>query len=235
MNDPDDDLRQQIALFRYSVIADLVHLPVGAPGAGAMMRAKAEQTYSIPGTTRTRVAAETMRHWINDYLRAVSLGAAGGGRPLRPRSHPRRRPLRRSRCRAACARHGGSRPGCADRAECRPRQCSRRPSNAGLRHRRWRDPGRPAAGTVARSHRGRAGRAGRRAESERRRLKRAPRHPDRTAAGAGGRGASLVATTVAARRLCARARAGAGSRRAGSRVCPAAPAARGYRRHRAVC
>ena len=69
MNDPDDDLRQQIALFRYSVIADLVHLPVGAPGAGAMMRAKAEQTYSIPGTTRTRVAAETMRHWINDYRR----------------------------------------------------------------------------------------------------------------------------------------------------------------------
>ena len=51
MNDPDDDLRQQIALFRYGLIADLVHLPVGAPGAGAMKRAKAEQTYSIPGTT----------------------------------------------------------------------------------------------------------------------------------------------------------------------------------------
>ena len=44
------------------------------------------------------------------------------------------------------------------------------------------------------------GRAGRRAESERRRLKRAPRHPDRAAAGAGGRGASSEATTVAARR-----------------------------------
>ena len=56
MNDPDDDLRQQIALFRYSVIADLVHLPVGTPGTGAMKRAKAEKTYTIPGTTRTRVA-----------------------------------------------------------------------------------------------------------------------------------------------------------------------------------
>ena len=67
MNSSDDDLRQQIALFRYDVIADLVHLPVGAPGAGAMMRAKAEKTYTIPGTTRTRVAAETMRRWIKDY------------------------------------------------------------------------------------------------------------------------------------------------------------------------
>ena len=62
VNDPDDDLRQAIALFRYGLIADLVHLPVGAPGTGAIMRAKAEQIYTIPGTTRTRVAAETMRH-----------------------------------------------------------------------------------------------------------------------------------------------------------------------------
>ena len=44
MNDPEDDLHQQIALFRYGVIADLVHLPVGTPGTGAMMRAKARPT-----------------------------------------------------------------------------------------------------------------------------------------------------------------------------------------------
>ncbi len=90
VNDPDDDLRQQIALFRYSVIADLVHLPVGAPGAGAMKRAKAEKTYTIPGTTRTRVAAETMRGWIADYRR-------GGFDALYPkprtdRGKPRRLP-----------------------------------------------------------------------------------------------------------------------------------------------
>ena len=90
MNDPDDDLRQQIALFRYGLIADLVHLPVGAPGTGAMKRAKAEKTYSIPGTTRTRVAAETMRHWITDYRR-------GGFEALYPkprtdRGKPRRLP-----------------------------------------------------------------------------------------------------------------------------------------------
>ena len=90
VNDPDDDLRQQIALFRYTLIADLAHLPVGTPGTGATMRAKAEQTYTIPGTTRTRVAAETMRHWINDYRR-------GGFEALYPkprtdRGKPRRLP-----------------------------------------------------------------------------------------------------------------------------------------------
>ena len=90
MNGPDDDLRQQIALFRYTLIADLAHLPVGTPGTGAMMRAKAEKTYTIPGTTRTRVAAETMRHWINDYRR-------GGFEALYPkprtdRGKPRRLP-----------------------------------------------------------------------------------------------------------------------------------------------
>ena len=90
VKDADDDLRQQIALFRYTLIADLAHLPVGTPGTGAMMRAKAEKTYTIPGTTRTRVAAETMRHWINDYRR-------GGFEALYPkprtdRGKPRRLP-----------------------------------------------------------------------------------------------------------------------------------------------
>ena len=90
VNDPDDDLRHSIALFRYTLIADLAHLPVGTPGTGATMRAKAEKTYTIPGTTRTRVAAETMRHWINDYRR-------GGFEALYPkprtdRGKPRRLP-----------------------------------------------------------------------------------------------------------------------------------------------
>ena len=67
MNPSDDDLRQAIALFRYGVIADLVHLPVGTRGTGAMMRAKAEQTYTIPGTERTRVAANTIGGWVRAY------------------------------------------------------------------------------------------------------------------------------------------------------------------------
>ena len=88
MNDSHDDLRQEIALFRYGVIADLVHLPVGAPGTGALMRAKAEQSYSIPGSDRTRVAANTIRGWVKLYRR--------GGfdalypRPRTDRGQPRR-------------------------------------------------------------------------------------------------------------------------------------------------
>ena len=90
MKEPEDELRQAIALFRYGVIADLAHLPVGAPGTGAMMRAKAEQSYVIPGSTRTRIAAETIRGWITAYRR-------GGFEALYPkrrtdRGKPRRLP-----------------------------------------------------------------------------------------------------------------------------------------------
>ena len=67
MTDPDDDLRQVIALFRYGVIADLVHLPLGTKGIGDKLRDKAGQPYTIPGTDRTRVAADTIRGWIKLY------------------------------------------------------------------------------------------------------------------------------------------------------------------------
>ena len=53
-----------MALFRYGLIADLVNLPPGTPGIGARLRAKAGKDYVIPGTARTRVATETMRHWL---------------------------------------------------------------------------------------------------------------------------------------------------------------------------
>ncbi len=53
-----------MALFRYGLIADLVNLPTGAPGIGARLRAKAEHDYDIPGTNRTRVAAETLHDWL---------------------------------------------------------------------------------------------------------------------------------------------------------------------------
>ena len=90
MNHSDDELRQATALFRYGVIADLVHLPVGTPGLIARMRDKAAQTYAIPGTTRTRVAANTIRDWIKLYR-------DGGFEALYPkpradRGQPRRLP-----------------------------------------------------------------------------------------------------------------------------------------------
>ena len=67
VNNSDDDLRQAIALFRYGVIADLVHLPLGTKGMVDKIRDKAGQPYTIPGTNRTRVAAETIRGWIKLY------------------------------------------------------------------------------------------------------------------------------------------------------------------------
>ena len=67
-----------------------MHLPVGTPGTGAMMRAKAKQTYSIPGSNRTRVAAETMRGWIADYRRG-SFDALYP-KPRTDRGKPRRLP-----------------------------------------------------------------------------------------------------------------------------------------------
>ena len=86
----DDPLRHEIALFRYRIIADLLQLPPGSPGIGAKLHAKAEDDYTIPGTQRTRVAAETIRDWLQLYRR-------GGFDALYPkpradRGQPRRLP-----------------------------------------------------------------------------------------------------------------------------------------------
>jgi transposase InsO family protein len=67
MNPP--NLRQTVALFRYGLIAEFVHLPQNSPGLYAKLRQKAEQSYVIPGSTRTRVAAETLRDWLKAYRR----------------------------------------------------------------------------------------------------------------------------------------------------------------------
>ncbi len=61
--------RQATALFRYGLIAEFLQLPAGERGLYARLRAKAAADYTIPGSTRTRVAPETLRHWIKDYRR----------------------------------------------------------------------------------------------------------------------------------------------------------------------
>ena len=78
MPPPDDDLRRQIALFRYGVIADLVHLPRGYRRLGARLKEKAALTYAIPGTQRERIAANTIRGWLTRYR-------AGGFEALYPK------------------------------------------------------------------------------------------------------------------------------------------------------
>jgi hypothetical protein len=54
-----DPARQAVALFRYSVIADLAQLPAQHRGLYKLLHAKAEREYDIPGSLRRRVAAET--------------------------------------------------------------------------------------------------------------------------------------------------------------------------------
>ena len=69
MHDPDPDRRQRIGLFRYGLIADLLPLPPGGKGLYERLAAKAALDYRIPGSHRTRVAAETLRDWLKAYRR----------------------------------------------------------------------------------------------------------------------------------------------------------------------
>lgn len=64
-----NERQQQVALFRYGIIADFVNLPPGTKGLYAQIKKKAEQNYSIPGSRRTRVAEETIRSWLKKYRR----------------------------------------------------------------------------------------------------------------------------------------------------------------------
>jgi transposase InsO family protein len=69
MTDADTRHAHAVALFRYGLIADLVQLPPGSKGLYARMAQKADGDYTIPGSTRTRVAPETLRDWLKRYRR----------------------------------------------------------------------------------------------------------------------------------------------------------------------
>lgn len=71
---------EQIALFRYGLISDLLH-PAGGDDERPLyerLRDKAAKSYCIPGSRRTRVATETLRDWLTAYK-------AGGFDALRPK------------------------------------------------------------------------------------------------------------------------------------------------------
>ena len=90
MTPPDEELRKAIALFRYGLIADVLRLPPGSRDIRRALHHKAQRTYTIPGTRRTRVAVETMRDWLSLYR-------TGGFEALYPktradRGRPRRMP-----------------------------------------------------------------------------------------------------------------------------------------------
>lgn len=82
----DEHYRQALALFRYGLIAEFTQLPAGSPGLYARLREKANADYVIPGTPRTRVAPETLRHWLKDYRRGGFEALLPKGRADRGRS-----------------------------------------------------------------------------------------------------------------------------------------------------
>ena len=65
----DDKLREEVALFRYGLIADLVNLPPGSRGIYEKLRGKAAGEHTIPGSTRRTLAPETLRDWLKKYRR----------------------------------------------------------------------------------------------------------------------------------------------------------------------
>lgn len=77
---------QATALFRYGLIADVLHLPAGSRGLYERLRQKAAADYVIPGSSRTRVAVETLRHWIKAHRRGGFEALYPKGRADRGRS-----------------------------------------------------------------------------------------------------------------------------------------------------
>jgi putative transposase len=70
MNDKQQQRIEQIALFRFGVLGDLVHLAPGEKAICEQLKLRAERDYQIPFSTRTRVAAETIRDWLKSYRKA---------------------------------------------------------------------------------------------------------------------------------------------------------------------
>jgi len=67
MKKDDNELKQQVALFRYGLISDIVCLEPGTKGIYAKIKEKAARHYTIPGSRRDRIEAETFRDWIKKY------------------------------------------------------------------------------------------------------------------------------------------------------------------------
>jgi putative transposase len=78
MSEPTTARLDEVALFRYGLIADIKDLPPGTKGIGTLLAKKASTHYCIPGSTRTRVNAETLRHWLKAYRK-------GGFDALKPK------------------------------------------------------------------------------------------------------------------------------------------------------
>lgn len=67
MKDEEKKRIEDIALFRFGVLGDLVHLTPGEKAIAEQLKEKAEREYVIPCSQRTHVAAETIRDWLKAY------------------------------------------------------------------------------------------------------------------------------------------------------------------------
>jgi len=67
------DLDTEIALFRYGLIASIVHAPPDRGQQESLLREAASRTYQIPGSTRTHVSVTTLRRYLKTYVRHEAL------------------------------------------------------------------------------------------------------------------------------------------------------------------
>lgn len=63
----DETLREQIALFRYAVIAELIRQSPAPGEKEALLCALAQKEWTIPGSRRTRIGRSTVRDWIERH------------------------------------------------------------------------------------------------------------------------------------------------------------------------
>lgn len=112
----ENDVHEQVALFRYGVIADFINLPPGTKGLYALIKKKAGQRYAIPGSRRTKVAEETIRSWLKKYRK-------GGFDALQPKTQ-------KEKLRDGLDRYGCSFSPCWRKKICRVWQRSTGPCGA---------------------------------------------------------------------------------------------------------
>jgi len=63
----DEKQREEVALFRFGVISDLVCTRLDPGTMAEMIRSKSNQRWHIPYSNRTRISASTIRHWMRLY------------------------------------------------------------------------------------------------------------------------------------------------------------------------
>jgi len=85
----ENDLAESIALFRYGLIANIVRDPPRTNGVYRRLRQIAQREHVIPGSSRNKIAMETIRKWVSKYRTQGFSGLY----PKRRQDHGRARKL----------------------------------------------------------------------------------------------------------------------------------------------